>query len=73
MIKANDGIDFKFVYSSWYISLCIFTLCLSLLIWLRYGEGDFDKVIPKGPFRVGVKRMYSKKDGFSASHSILSC
>jgi len=42
------------------IELNAVVLGLALILWLRWGEGDFSKCKPKGPFRVGHQTIYIK-------------
>ena len=57
--KVEDYAEHSIVF----ISINCIVVILTLIMWKRYGECDFEKAKPNGPFAVGCREMYAAGNG----------
>ena len=50
-----------------FVKINLASFVLVIIIWLRFGEGDFQKCRPKGPYSVGHQTIYLKQGGNAVS------
>ena len=50
-------------HSTVFIGVNCLAVLVTLVLWKRYGECDFEKAKPNGPFAVGCREMYAAGNG----------